>query len=128
MSNELAPVNNENLCAFDAETLEDKKVLYNAINSPDYRVADMINKPINIRYAMTMPVTIVDDETGEMKELQRSIIIDTNGKSYSAVSAGIASSIRNVYSIFGTLNFPDGIQVVVKQSKTKRGSTLSLTM
>ena len=128
MSNEIANItNSENMMvSFQAETVEDKKALYNAINSPDFRIADMINKPINIRDALIMTVALSDDDTGEVREMPRSILIDTEGKTYTAVSSGIASSLRNIFSVFGTLHFDDGLEMTVKQVKKKKGSTLNL--
>ena len=128
MSNEIANItNSENMMvSFQAETVEDKKALYNAINSPDFRIADMINKPINIRDALIMTVALSDDDTGEVREMPRSILIDTEGKTYTAVSSGIASSLRNIFSVFGTLHFDDGLEMTVKQVQTKKGSTLNL--
>ena len=128
MSNEIANItNSENmLVSFQAETVEDKKALYNAINSPDFRIADMINKPIKIRDALIMTVALSDDDTGEIREMPRSILIDTEGKTYTAVSSGIASSLRNIFSVFGTLHFDDGLEMTVKQVQTKKGSTLNL--
>lgn len=128
MSNEIANItNSENMMvSFQAETVEDKKALYNAINSPDFRIADMINKPIKIRDALIMTVALSDDDTGEVREMPRSILIDTEGKTYTAVSSGIASSLRNIFSVFGTLHFDDGLEMTVKQVQTKKGSTLNL--
>ena len=128
MSNEIANItNSENMMvSFQAETVEDKKALYNAINSPDFRIADMINKPIKIRDALIMTVALSDDDTGEVREMPRSILIDTEGKTYTAVSSGIASSLRNIFSVFGTLHFDNGLEMTVKQVQTKKGSTLNL--
>ena len=128
MSNEIANItNSENMMvSFQAETVEEKKALYNAINSPDFRIADMINKPIKLRDALIMTVALSDDDTGEVREMPRSILIDTEGKTYTAVSSGIASSLRNIFNVFGTLHFDDGLEMTVKQVQTKKGSTLNL--
>lgn len=124
---ELMNVSNADMVSFKADSKESKIELYKAINSPDYRVSDMINKKIKVRDAICMNVAITDDTTGEVKDMFRSIIIDTDGKSYTAVSSGIYSSLQNLYKVFGTLHFDDGLEMTVIQVKTKRGSTLSLT-
>lgn len=114
--------------SFKPETTEDKVALYNALNSPDFKVSDMINKNIKIRDAVLRQVDMVDEDTGEVQSAVRSIIIDTDGKTYSATSTGVYNSLRNINAVFGTLHFDDGLKVVVQQIQTKKGSTLSLAI
>lgn len=120
--------NNTFFSSFKAEDIEAKKKLYNALNSPDFKVADCINREIVIRDAVLTSVSIVDEKTGEVNEAVRSIIIDKDGKTYNATSSGIHGSLRNMMNIFGTLHFEDGLPVIVQQIQTKRGSTLTLTL
>lgn len=136
MSNEVANVATTEIMggsssfysSFSAQSIDDKKKLYNALNAPDFKIADCINKEIVISDAVLTPVSLVDDDTGEAREAIRSIIVDKNGKTYNATSSGIHASLKNLLNIFGTLHFDDGLPVIVQQIKTKRGSTLTLTL
>lgn len=114
--------------SFNAQDMESKKKLYNALNSPDFKIADCINREIKMKDAVVTNVTMVDDKTGEVKDAVRSVIIDMDGKTYNATSSGIHGSLNNIMNIFGTLHFDDGLTVIVQQVQTKRGSTLTLTL
>lgn len=114
--------------SFNVDTKEDKLKLYNAMNSPEYRLADMINKPIKMVDALLIPTGIVNQETGEYSDAVRSIIIDDEGRTYAATATGIMSSLRNLYNVFGSLHFDDPLTVVVKQVAVKRGNTLTLVL
>lgn len=102
--------------------------LYNAMNSPEYRLSDMINKPIKMVDAVLVPCMLTSNETGEAQEAVRSIIIDDEGKTYAATATGIMSSLRNMFNVFHTLHFETPITVTVKQVTVKRGNTLTLVL
>lgn len=126
--NELAVGGAEFYSSFNAESINDKKKLYNALNSPDFKISDCINREIVIKDAVLTPVTIADEKTGEIREAVRSILIDKDGKTYNATSSGIHASLKNIMNIFGGLHFDEGLTVIVQQITTKRGSTLTLTL
>lgn len=122
---------------FSPDSVEGKIKLYNAINSPDERLADFINTPIVIRDVVVCKVKLAEridqndsDWTREDKERDgfRVVLIDKDGKSYTATSTGIYNSICTLRSVFGTLHFEDGLKTVVKQIKTKNGNTLTLAL
>ena len=115
-------------CSFTPETMDDRIKLYNAINSPEYRVADMINKPIYMVDAILVQCELVDENTGEVYPAVRSIIIDAEGKTYVATATGIRSSLANIFSVFHTLHFDEPLKVTVQQVHVKRGNTLTLTV
>lgn len=127
-NNEIMSGGNQFYSSFVSDDIESKRKLYNALNSPDFKVSDCINREITIADAVLTPVALTDERTGEVKEAVRSIIIDTDGKTYNATSSGLHASLRNILNIFGTLHFEDGLPVIVQQVKTKRGSTLTLTL
>lgn len=101
---------------------------YNAINNPDAKVADMINKTIALKDVVMIPVTLVNDETGEVENAMRSILVDADGTTYTATATGIFNSLKNIYLIFGTLHFDNPVTVEVNQVATKRGNTLTLKL
>lgn len=122
--------------SFSPDSMEGKMMLYNAINSPDNRIADFINTPIHLRDVVVSKVKLANkiDAVGDWTEEQperegfRVILIDIDGKSYTATSTGIYNSISTLRSVFGTLHFEEGINVVVRQIKTKNGNTLTLAL
>lgn len=124
--------------SFKVSTIQEKKALYNSINAPDYRLADHINKVIDLRDVVINTVTLTADKTDkapngwgmrdEEQDAFRVIIIDKDGTTYTATSSGIYNSVRNIFNIFGTLHFEDEMRVEVKQVKTKNGNTLTLAL
>lgn len=126
--------------SFSPDSMPDKVKLYNAINTPDEQIADFINKEITIADVVIRVVTLtarkqmasdvpqewVDENTD--KQGYRVIIIDGEGKSYSATSNGIYNSICTLRGIFGTLHFDEPLRAKVNQIKTKNGNTLTLSL
>lgn len=55
--------------SFVAESNYDKAKLYNALNSPEVRIADHIGKEINVKDVIIEPVEIVDEK--QAKSVQR---------------------------------------------------------
>ena len=140
MTNEMAIFNRPELgdtfTSFDASGFDEKVALYNAINDPTERLANFINRSINVRdvivrqvqfskYEDSAPEGWADDGKAYQSGM-RVILIDTQGVSYTATSTGIYNSICTLHSVFGTLHFPDGLLVTVNQIKTKNGNTLTL--
>lgn len=137
---ELATINlntNETFMSFTATTQEDKVHLYNAINVPDHKLSDFINRDIMVRDVIIMGVEINRDNpfdngnfeaVEDKRKANRVILIDTDGKSYAATSDGISNSVRTLMNVFGTLHFENGLKVTVKQVNVKRGSLLTLSL
>lgn len=127
----------EQFTSFSPADMAGKLKLYNAINSPDARLADFINTPIVIRDVVVSKVELVDkvnpaadnwDSEGTTRIGFRVVVIDMEDKSYTATSTGIYNSICTMRSIFGTLHFEEGLTAVVKQVKTKNGNSLTLAL
>lgn len=139
--NELSLLNvntNETYMSFNATTQDEKIKLYNAINVPDYKLSDFINKTLILRDVIIMGVEINRevnpfdkndlDNIDEKRKANRAILIDMEGKSYVATSDGISNAVRTLMNVFGTLHFEDGLSVTVKQVNVKRGSLLTLSL
>ena len=103
-----------------------KVAIFNAINGADEQVADHIGETLSIVNVVAHPITLVDESTGEIVECLRTVLIDDKGKSYVAVSQGIASALSRIFSIVGS---PDGgawekepVKMKIKQVKTRNGN------
>lgn len=98
-----------------AETDEDRARLFNAMNNPDERIANMINKKIMAKDLYIEVVNCTNTETGEVTACPRIVIIDDQGKSYQAVSIGIYSALKKVIQVFGSPTWEKPIPLEVKQ-------------
>lgn len=102
-----------------------KIAIFNAINGAEESLADHINEVLEIVNVVAHPVTIADENTGEVVNALRVVLIDKNGKAYQAVSGGIANAISRIMSIIGE---PIGgawekepVRMKIKQVKTRNG-------
>lgn len=126
--------------SFNPADMEGKVKLYSAINSPDHKLADFINKQITVKDVVVCKVVLsgrrgdalkdspFKEEDSKDRDGFRIILVDVNGETYTATSAGIYNSVKLLRSIFGDLHFEDGLAVTVLQLKTKNGNTLTLSL
>lgn len=105
---------------------EQAKVIYNAMNNPQFKVSDYINKKITVENFLVEIQDIINEGTGEYDRVPRIVLISPEGESYVAVSKGIFNSIRNAYQAFGPAPWKGGITFEVKQLQVKNGSMLTL--
>lgn len=113
--------------SFNGDDNKSKVILYNAINSPDKKLADFVGKKVVIRDFVIEKVTLVNDETGEPTVCPRCVLIDMENKSYSCVSFGMLSSLKKLSVIFGAPTWTDGVEVEVQNITTGHGKkTLTL--
>lgn len=101
--------------SFIAESNDDKAKLYNALNSPEVRIADHIGKEINVKDVIIEPVEIVDEKTGEVRTTPRVTLIDVNGHTFTATSYGIYNSLKRIFGLYGSPTWEEGIPVRVRQ-------------
>ena len=105
-------------------TRKQQIAIFNAIQGDD-DVASHIGEVLEIVNVVAHPATTVDEETGEIKTYLRTVLIDKNGKGYTAGSVGITSALTRIFSIIG---MPDGgawekepVKMKIKQQKTRNG-------
>lgn len=98
-----------------ATTDDAKAKLFNAMNNPDERISNMINKQIRAKDLYIEVVNCTNTETGEVTACPRIVIIDDKGKSYQAVSIGIYSALKKVIQVFGAPTWEKPIPLEVKQ-------------
>lgn len=106
-------------------TRASKVAIYNAVNGADESLADHIGEVLEVVDVVAHPIEITDEVTGETKEVLRTVLITKEGKSYVAVSQGVASALSKIFSIVG---MPDGgawksepVAMRIKQVKTRNG-------
>lgn len=107
-------------------TRKSQVAIYNAINGADESVSDHINEVLEIVNVVAHPVTLTDEETGEIVEALRTVLIDKNGKAYVAVSGGIANALSRIMSIIGEPTNgaweKEPVKMKIKQVKTRNGN------
>ena len=117
---------NSSYCSMVATTKEQKAALFNAMNNPQFRLADYINKTITVKDVFAEIVRIANPETGEIQYCPRIVLIDKEGKAYQCVSLGIYSGLKKLMQVYGTPTWEDGVVIRIKQLKKGTKSILTL--
>lgn len=110
----------------DDGTRKSKVAIFNAINSADKNIADCIGDTVEIVDVIAHPVQLLDEQTGEVVNALRTILVDKDGVSYVGVSQGVTSALAKIFSIIGS---PEGgawkeepVKMKFKQVKTRNGN------
>lgn len=78
---------------------------------------------INLANFIVQNVELTSDETGEISEATRVILVDADGSAYHAISAGLVNSLQSVLGFLGhpaTWENPVPVKVVEKTGKGAR--------
>jgi len=116
-------------CSKVAQKEEDKKELFNALETCDALLNDCVGQEIEIKDVYCEERDVVDSETGEMKKKYRTILFDLNGQTYATGSYGIFNIMRKLMAIYGMPTWENGLKVKVAKRPIGNGkSTLTLTL
>ena len=88
-------------CSKAVESEEDKKELFNALETCDALLNDCVGTEIEIKDIYVEEREIVDEETGELKKKYRTILFDASGQTYATGSYGIYNIIKKIVTIYG---------------------------
>ena len=119
----------QTFCSKVVEKEEEKKELFNALETCDALLNDCVGQEIVIKDIYCEEKEVIDDESGELKKKYRTIIFDMNGQTYATGSYGIFNVIKKLISIYGLPTWEDGIKVKVAKRPIGNGkSSLTLTL
>lgn len=105
-------------CSIDRSTREGQMLIYNALNAPTGRLADMIGKTILVTDVIAEPTSITNDD-GTIVNTVRLVLVTVDGKSYSCVSIGIYNAIKKLISVFGLPTWTEPLALEIKQLQRK---------
>ena len=110
-------VKNKVYCSKVATDEEEKKELFNALESCDALLNDCVGQEIEIKDIYVEEKEVIDDETGELKTKFRTIIFDVSGQTYATGSYGIFNVMKKIIQIYG---LPDTWEKPIKVKVAKR--------
>ena len=134
MNNELTlfkgNTNSSIYCSIVAKDNEEKKKLFNALESCDLLLNDCVGQQIAMKDLYIEAYESEDDSTGEVKTKYRTIIFDENGQTYATGSYGIYNILQKIVAIYGLPNtWTDPVKVEVIKKDAKDGKkSLSLKL
>ena len=96
--------------------------IYNAVNNKGESLDDHKGEVLEIVNFAAHPVTLTDENTGEVVEALRVVLVDKKGINYDAVSQGIASSLQKIIAIVGMAPWDvEPLKIKVVEQKTRKG-------
>lgn len=116
------------VCSVKAEDAASKAIVFNAATNPDYKLKSCINKKIRLKDLYAETIELMNDETGEIVNVPRIVLIDEDGASYECVSVGMFSAIRKLVAVYGEPTWYPPLEVTVKEKAVGKGSMLTLQM
>lgn len=116
------------LCTLRSDTMEEKAVLFNIMNNPEKRLSDMIGEVIEVTDLFVEVISLRNDETGEMVDCPRIVIIDKNKVGYQCVSVGVWSAFKKLISVYGSPTWEVPLKLKVKQIQKGKRSLLTLNV
>lgn len=102
--------------------------IFNAMNDPDYRIADFINKTIKVENVLIEIREILNEDTGEIARVPRVVLISPDGTSYQATSIGILNSVKYAFHVYGVAPWDPALEFEIKQKPVKAGSMLTASI
>ena len=117
-------------CSKRPQSFEEKKELFNALESADVLLNDCVNQVIKIKDVFSEKYQKIDEKTGEEVTKYRTILFDEDGKTYVTTAYGIINVLERIFKIFGTPeNWEEPIAVkVIKKSIKNNKTSLSLEL
>lgn len=111
-------------------SMEDKAGIMRAMSNADYNFLNWCNdnpgEPVYMKDILFHSVTLTDDETGELSESVRTVIIDVDGVTYAAVSQGVVGSLQKIMGLYGMPPYADGLPIIAKQVQTRKWKTIQV--
>lgn len=105
----------------DTSTFDGKVRLYSALQNAE-KLADHLNEPLHMVNAVAQSVQVTDEQTGEMTNSARVIIVTDDDKAYAATSPTLLAGLNTMFGIFGTPNtWKQPIAVKVVERRSRRG-------
>lgn len=105
----------------DTSTREGKVKLYSALQNAE-KLDEHLNEPLAMVNAVAQSVQVTDDQTGEVSNTVRVIILTADNKAYAATSPTLAAGLNTMFGIFGTPNtWAEPLCIKVVERRSRRG-------
>lgn len=115
-------------CSLPMDTAEQKKLAFNVMGNPEKKISDAVNLTIEVTDIYCETAQVMDQNTGELRDMPRIVLIDKDGHSYQSVSFGIYRAVCRLISIFGVPHWDEPIPITVKRVGAKDKQTYTLAI
>lgn len=115
IAHDLAAAQRDIYCSLHADTRASQRILYNALNHPAGRLAQLIGSVIEVSDVIAERTQIRSQETGELRDAVHVVLIDVNGEAYTSVSSGIYNAVRKLISVYGMPTWSPALPIKITQ-------------
>jgi hypothetical protein len=118
---ELAAPTKENvLTSYNREDKAQALLLWSALSHSDSSADDLVGQQIEVEHFVQHWITRVDDETGEVRDVLRTVLVGPDGKRVSTGSETISKSIAMAARVFGVRPpFDPPLRFVVREGRSR---------
>lgn len=107
--------------SFTGDDFATKVAVLNAVTNST-PIADNLGKTIKLANVVVQSVEMENEQTGELANQPRVILIDDKGAAFHAISGGILKSVENLFGILGhPSTWPGPVSVQIVEEKSRRG-------
>jgi hypothetical protein len=108
--------------SFEVNTLEDKKKLYNALNTKLESLSEHVNEDVEVTAIIVTPATFKDDEKDEDKDGWKIVLTLKGGKMVTCSGNAVLQNLDNAVTIFGVPTEKDPMKFRVVENKSGRNA------
>lgn len=128
MSTDITAVNFQNtldtagvFTTIKGDDIEAKKTVFSAVNDAE-PLSDHLGEPLKVVDIVAHNVEVANEESGEIGEATRIVLITEDGQALASVSLGIQGAVRNILAFLGEPSTWDGaVTLVPMEKKGRRG-------
>lgn len=109
---------------FAPETVAEKAILYNALNSTGVKLKDYVGDTFTVSNIILQGITLTDEETGELVKTARLILVGPEGQIYKSTSRGMVRAAIQLMQVFGTPNeWGQPLNIQIERVQLRKGYT-----
>lgn len=109
---------------FAPESVADKAVLYNALNSSGEKLGDYVGNTVAVSNVILQGSTFIDEETGEIQKSTRLILVGPEGQIYKSTSRGMVRAAIQLMQVFGTPDqWGQPLNIQIERVQLRKGYT-----
>jgi hypothetical protein len=114
----------------DDGSRESKIKIYNALTQSSGKLLKLAKegKTIKVTDIMAHNIRLTDEETGEIADVTRVVLVTETGESYSATAKGVVGSVQQIVGIVGRAPWTPALEIKPMEVETRRAGFYTLTL
>lgn len=123
--NEITQANPENALSgfyssLRASDQKERLELFDLVSAAE-GLDDHLNTPLSLTDVVIQAVPVMDQETGEVEERSRIVLITEDGKSYATTSRGVETALKNLFLLVGEPTWEPPLELMAVKQQGRNG-------